>query len=180
MAEYEEVEGSIEVPKNVGVTGFLKSIEAILKQSRVQSVSVDARGKVTYRRFVRGGEQAEPLSVDFETLQPHSIIRNSEVLEIPSEQENAAVVVGRLFHRMSVDQLNPVAFVGGANTHLWQWYKGWTGIECVTHDEFFGVPFFTDRLIEDHVLILCAAYSKAAALIDTKKSYKVAMQQVKE
>ncbi len=179
MAEYEEVEGTVEVPKNVGVAGFLRSIEAILKQPRVQSISIDARGKVTFRRFIREGEKNEPIAVDFETLNPSAIIRNGTVVELPTPttgHTNAAVAIGQLFNMMALDKLNAVSFVGGANSRVWKWYKESTGIELVSHDELYGVPFVTDRHVEDQVLMLCAAYAKPAALIDTQKSYKLVIQ----
>lgn len=176
MAEYEEVEGVVEVPPNTGVAGFLKTLEGILKLPRVQSINIDVRGRVRFQRFIRDGEKNEPLAIDFETLLPSAIIRNGVVVELTTPLEghtNAAVAIGKLFNMMAVDKLNAVAFVGGANSHVWAWYKESTGNELVSHDELHGVPFVTDRHFEDHVLVLCAAYAKPATLIDIQKSYKL-------
>jgi hypothetical protein len=74
---------------------------------------------------------------------------------------------------MAVDKLNAVAFVGGANSRVWAWYKESTGNDLVSRDELHGVPFVSDRHIEDHVLMLCAAYAKVASLIAIQKSYKL-------
>jgi hypothetical protein len=177
MAEYEEVTGVVEVPRNVGVKGFLKAIEDILKLPRVQAINVDARGKVEYRHYVREGDAPKPLEIDFETLQPMSVIRNSRVVELGDPDLNGAVAVGQLFSMAAVDHLFPVAMVAGANTKFWSWYEASTTIELPSREELYGVPFLTDRLIEDQVLVLCAAYTRSAALIDTQKSYKLVIPQ---
>jgi hypothetical protein len=49
----------------------------------------------------------------------------------------------------------------------------------VTEEEIFGLPFLRDRLLEDYVLILCAGFARGAALVDTQKSYKLVIPQVK-
>lgn len=178
MAEYEEIKGVVEVPKNVGIRGFLKAIEDILKLPRVQGINIDARGKIEYRHYVREGEAHKPLEVDFSTLQPYAVIRNSKVVELGDPDLNAAVAVGQLFDLAAVDYLFPVALVAGANTQFWRWYETTTTIEPGSHEEFYGVPFLIDRQLEDHVVVLCAAYTRAAAMIDTQKSYKLVIPQV--
>ncbi len=178
MAEYEEVTGTVEIPKNVGVRGFLKAIEDILKLPRVQSIHIDARGKVEYRHFMREGDPLKPLEIDFATLQPYAVIRNSRVVELGDPDPNAAVAVGQLFDSAAADHLFPVAIVAGANTQFWRWYESTTTIDPSTHEELYGVPFVIDRQLEDHVIVLCAAYTRAAALVDTQKSYKLVIPQV--
>jgi hypothetical protein len=171
--DYKEIEQVIEVPKNTGVSGFLKTIESILKLPRVQNISVNAIGRVTYRRFLKDGESDEVLKVDFESLMPYAVIRNSTVLELAKPSENAAVALGQLFEMASRDQLNPVAFVGGANTNFWAWYAASTKLSIFVREEVHGIPFLTDRQLEDGVLVLCAAYARAGILVDTQKSYKL-------
>ena len=179
MSDYEEVTGEVEVPRNVGVRGFLKAIEDILKLPRVQDIHIDARGKVTYRHFMREGEERKPLSVDFESLMPYAVIRNSRVVELLDPDLNACVAVGQLFSMALTDHLYPVAVVGGANTNFWKWLEASTGLIVPSEDELFGVPFMRDRQLEDYVLVLCAGYARGAALVDTQKSYKLVIPQVK-
>jgi hypothetical protein len=178
MTEYEEVRESVDVPKNAGVQGFLKTVEGILRLPRVQEIRIDARGKVDFRYFLREGEQHKPLEMDFETLLPYSIIRNNKVVELVDVDPNAAVAVGQLFDLAAADHLFPVAFVGGPGSLFWQWYETTTAIHLAAREELYGVPFLSDRALEDYVLVLCAAYTRSAALIDTQRSYKLVIPKV--
>jgi hypothetical protein len=178
MAEYEDVSGSVEVPKNAGIRGFLKVIEDILKLPRVQSIHIDSRGNVEYRHFLREGESSRPVATDFESLLPYAVIRNSRVAELSGASPNAAVALCQLFNMAAVDHLFPVALVGGANTQFWSWYATSTGVTPATQDQMYGVPFLRDRLLEDHVVVLCAAYTRSSALVDTQRSYKLVIPQV--
>ena len=56
MPEYREVTGTIRVPENTGLEGFMHAIQSILKRPRVQELRVDARGQVKYRRYLVDGE----------------------------------------------------------------------------------------------------------------------------
>ena len=176
MAEYEEVEGDIEVPRNTGIDGFLKVIKHVLKLPRVQRVEIDARGHVTYMYHMRAGEPPPTIDMNFESVQPYGVIRNSLVRELSLTSDNAAVTLGQLFSQASLEQLFPVALVGGMNTLLWDWYKRTTGVALPPGDTVYGLPFLSDRFVEDHVLILCAAYSRHSTLVDTQKSFKLAIQ----
>jgi hypothetical protein len=178
MAEYEEVNDVVEVPKNTGVQGFLKTVEEVLKLPRVQEIRIDARGRVNVRYFVREGEQKKPFGMDFETLLPYAIIRNNPVIELVDVDANAAIAIGQLFDLAAADHLFPVAFVGGPASLFWQWYETTTGFRLTSHEELYGVPFLSDRALEDYVLVLCAAYTRGAALIDTQRSYKLVIPQV--
>lgn len=170
--EYKE---TIEVPKGTGRAGFILAIEQVLKLSRVQDIHIDARGKVSYTRFVAEGEEVAPLRVDFESVSPYAVIRNSEVVETSYPDDvNAAVAVSLLFQEVSVDQLFPIAFVGGMKTDIWRWMFNSTGVTPPKiRDELFGLPLYQDRMIEDYMLVLCAGYSRNAAMLDTQKSYKI-------
>ena len=178
-ADFEEIRESIDVPKNTGVTGFLQTVEGILRLPRVQEIRIDSKGKVDYRYFLREDEEKKPLEMDFDTLQPYAVIRNGVVVELETPHENAAVALGQVFAQMTADQLFPVAFVGGAASTFWQWYTASTGIELRTQDDLYGVPFLKERMLEDYMLVLCAAYTRHSALIDTQRSYKIVIPQVK-
>jgi hypothetical protein len=173
MSDYTEINESVEVPKNTGTKGFLRALEDILKLPRVQSIEIDSRGKVSYRYFIRSGEEHAPLKTDFETLKPYAAIRNGGAIdEIGAPDRNAAMALGQLFNAASVDHLFPVAFASGANTIFWDWAQG-SGLNLTSHEELFGLPFVTDRNIPDESLILGAAFARNAALIDIRKSYKL-------
>jgi len=175
MNEYVEVTGEVEVPKNTGKEGFLKAIKDILQLPRVQGITIDARGRIEYRHYAVKGEAYAPLEVSFDTLQPYAAIRNSTVIELTVVDPNAAIAVGKLFQQAEADRLCPVAFVGGANSRFWLWYSLTTGLASATKEELHGVPFLIDRHLDDSMLVLCAAYTRTAALIDTQRSYKLAI-----
>jgi hypothetical protein len=175
--EYQEVEETIEVPKNTGVDGFLSVVKGILNRPRVQGVIIDARGKVTYRYYVRKGQEHSPLNANFETLLPYMAIRNGTAVELEADP-HASVAVGQLFDKVAVDHLFPVAFVGGAQSKFWNWYAHTANLDMSSREELYGLPFLTDRNIPDEVLILAAAYTRSASLIDIQKSYKIVIPQV--
>lgn len=177
--QYSEVRDSIEVPKNSGIPGFLRALEDILRLPRLQELAVNAKGLVSFRYFLREGEQKKAVEVDFETLLPYAVVRNSEVRELVDVDENAAVAIGQLFDGASTDHLFPAVFVGAPDCRIWSWYEQTTGIELGSHEHLYGVPFVADRNFENHVLILCAAFMRSADLINTQRSYKLVIPEVK-
>lgn len=174
MMEYKEIEDSVEVPKNTGTDGFLRTIEYVLNLSRVQSVSIDAKGTVSWRRFVTD-EEPPVVGLEFGDLEPWGIIRNGEVVELPLLSTNAAITLSMMLDRASAERLFPVGFVTGAETVLWDWFSESTGYAPLSRDAITGLPVYLDRHAPDTALILCAAYAKDGALVDTQKSYKVEM-----
>lgn len=177
MSDFKEVEGTITVPPNTGRAGFLRAIEAILRKPRVQSVEIDSRGYVKFRRWVLNGEDASKennFGVDFKDLQPFHIVRNARVQElVPPEDLPAPVVLGLMFEKSARDQMHPLAFVTGPQTTLWEWYRFTTGHDMQERLTLFGLPLKHDRHIPDTALLLCAGYGKDAKFIDTQVSYKV-------
>ena len=175
MPDYKEIKREIDVPLNTGIDGFLKSIEAVLKLSKVQEVTIRSNGKLEYRRLLRSDEEEDELRIDLSTLMPFAVIRNNPLEEItPIPKANAAVVMSQLFAAASRDGLNPIALVGGPSSHFWEWHGRSTTV-ALRREEAYGLPFLQDNRIPDEALILCAAYSRAAKLIDTRRSYKVLM-----
>ena len=179
MSSYTLREDKISVPANTGIDGFVHTVRKILQLPRVQSVHIDAKGVVSYSRYLQEGEPVEPLGVSFDNLLPSYIIQHSEVLDLPAvPSTNAAILLGQLFDAVAMDHLQPIAFVGGADTHLWDWYKESTGLTVRRGPFFFGLPLFLDRFYEDDLLLLCGAYSKDAGLADTKVAFKAFMDRV--
>lgn len=179
MGDYREVTGSVQVPANTGIEGFLHTLKVILRKPRVQRVSIDARGKVSFTRFALVTEDEEPtnLGVDFGELQPYYIIRNATVKELVLPTEPSPVSVGRMFDRAAADHMRPVAFATGADSQLWSWYALSAGYRIEARDQFFGLPVLTDREIDDAVVFLCTGYGRDAAFVDTQVSYKISIPQ---
>lgn len=174
--EYKEFTGTVSVPKNTGIDGFVHTIKEILKKPRVQNVNIDSRGKVTYTRYVSNGEPSQSAGVDFEFLTPNYIIRNGRVEEVVVPLgSSAAVVMGTLFEAVSRDNFYPIAVVGGANTRFWEWHEVTTGIALRSRKSVYGLPFLEDRHYDDSILLMCAAYDKGGAFMDTQQTYKVIM-----
>lgn len=170
---YTEHSQSMEIPKGTGIEGFLRAVREILTLPRVQDIHIDSRGKVTYKYFLREGEEARALNLEFESLMPYAVVRNGHVEEVLVVNNNAGVVLAQMFARAGADHMYPVAWVGGANSTFWRWFDACMGFKSTSHDELFGLPFLRDRMVEDSVLILCTAYGPRAALTDTQRSYKV-------
>ena len=182
MAE-QRVTQKIEVPRGTGLQGFLRAVEEILKLPKVESLQVDSRGTVTYTRWAsKDPEEQEPavLGIDFESLMPYAVIRNSkrlrELLIPPSAGPLEALAA--LFHAANLDRLHPVAFVGGSQSSFFRWYEGVTGHRLDPEGSVYGLPFYQDRHIDDTMLFLCAAYSREGSLIDTQHSYKLLIPEV--
>jgi hypothetical protein len=176
MSEYKLVTDTIEVPPNTGVDGFLYTLRELLKLPRLQSVKIDAKGKVTYERYIREDEKA-PIGVDFADLEPWHIIRNAPVQEVRIRTSNPATALLLLFDSVRMEGYQPAAFVTGANTTLRYWLEMGTGQTLQpSMQTLFGVPIYTDRNCPDSVLVLCGAYTSGAPLVDTQKSYKIEME----
>ena len=176
MDDYEEVTDVVEVPKNTGIDGFLQVIRTYLRVPRVQDINIDARGRVTVRRWAKPNDSERNVGVDFEALSPSGVARNAHVEEVSMyDGANAAVVLGGLLDRCANDQLKPLAFLTGANPALWDWYKTTTGVRLRNRSALHGLPLYTDRELPDTALLLAAGYGRDAALIDARTVYKLEM-----
>lgn len=176
MDEFKKVTDTIEVPANTGLDGFLETIRTYLRMPRVQEIRIDARGKVVVERFAREDDSDRNVGVDFGELQPHSIVRNSQVEEVAMyDGANASVVIGSLLDMVAVAQLKPLAFMTGADSALWDWYKMTTGVRLKNKDSLHGLPLYKDRALPDSALVLAAGYGRDAALVDTRQAYKLEM-----
>lgn len=174
MEGYREVTKNIDVPPNTGIDGFMRTLRQILRKPRVQQVVINARGRVSYSRYVRDGEPEETSGFDFDDLQPYFVIRNSDLQELlPPETLSAAAAICMMFDRVAQDRLYPIAFVAGAESSLWDWYQYTTGHIVFSKKQLFGLPVLIDRQVPDSALILCAGFGRDASLIDTQISYKV-------
>lgn len=174
--EYEEHSEEMELPKGSGIPGLLKAIEGIANLPRVQGIRVHPNGKIEYNFFLRKGE-TKKLAVSFEDIMPYAIARNGTIVEIPYPNSHPAIACAEMFRASRVDQMYPVAFLGGADSKFWGWWDAEVGAGYV-QDELFGLPFLTDRMMEDAALLLCTAYKKHGVITDTVTSYKITIPRV--
>ena len=177
MNGFEEHTGTLDVPKNTGLDGLLLTVKQIIQQhDYVQDINIDSRGTIKFRYFSQNGEEAPKFNVDFDFLQPDSIIRNGQVREIIiPEEASASTIIGVLFEAANRERMYPVAFAAGPGSHFWDWHYTTTGIQLQSRDALYGLPFLTDRHIPDSVLLLCTAIGRGASLVDTQISYKISM-----
>ena len=169
---------TFEIPRNTGRAGFLYALEAILALPLVQGISIDARGKITFQRYVpAGGDELPMLALDFEKLMPYACVRNGDVSELPTVLSTPSHAIGRLFQVASRERLHPLAWVTGANTTLWEWLYAEEGLALENREELYGLPVLPDRYLEDYVLLLAAGYVRGGAISDVRKSFKIIMPQ---
>lgn len=179
MSDLELITASIEVPKNTGIDGFLHTLESLLRLTRIQSISIDAKGKVTYTRYV-DEEEPEPIKLDYTGVQPYHMLRNAPdgVEEFSPRGTNAAVVMAEVLDRVASERLHPTAIVASPDSVLWQWYTVTTGLTLSSQQSLCGLPLRFDRQVPDTALIVCAAFVRDGALVDTQKAYKIEMDYV--
>lgn len=180
MAELELKNETLEIPKNTGVSGFLHAIKGILTLPLVQSLNVDKKGKVTYQVYVPKGEADFGPTISFESLMPYACVRNGMVKELTSNEKNPTLTIAKIFQAVSRQRLYPIAWVTGANTTLWDWFRNLAGIEMESEEDFFGLPVLLDRYVDDYVLLLATAPGRTTDMAETHTSFKIIMPQRKE
>lgn len=175
-------EYEVSLPKGSGRAGFLKAMEAILKLPRVQEIHVDTSGKITCSRLLLPNENPAHIEIDFSSIGPYSVIRNSLVVELLLEKgDSAPMAAAKMFSMVSAARLYPIAFVAGVNTSLWKWFSDSTGIHppiMSEDEEFMGFQVLRDKAIEDYMLFLCAGSFRNAELSETYRAIKVVMPEV--
>ena len=174
MPEYKTATERITVPKNTGLEGFLKTLRKILVLPRVQNIVINANGRITYERAVREDENMEPIEVDFSDISPGAIVRNCDLREIEEENEPTRAVA-RLFEAVAQDHLVPTAFVSGPGSTFWLWHEKYDFTLSSSRDQAYGVPFLYDEYFPPFSLVLCASYTRSAALSEIRKSFKIQM-----
>lgn len=174
MARLVEQTATVEIPRGSGVEGVVKVIREIYKLRRVQHIH-HGLGKIEYTVLVPEEDSFVPLNVDFDSVMPHTVIRNHELFELEVPLDNAAMAFMHLFRRASLDRLVPIAFVGSSRSVVWEWHERTTGVALPVTDELYGLPFLADPAYEDATLFMCTSSERDAALIDTHRTYKILM-----
>jgi len=174
--EYIERTGSITIPKNAGVAGLLKTLGALLAEiPRLKSIHINSAGLVEYVWYAPAEtENPKTLEVQFESLMPYAIIRNTTLKEVVVDDPRTAII--SLFNACHLDRLYPICLVTGADTKLWSWMANLYGLVMTPSDTFFGYPLLQDREVPDDVLILCASFARTLHITDTYRAYKIAME----
>lgn len=162
----------IDIPKNTGRAGFILAIEKLLKLPRIQNIQIDAKGKVTYTRFVKEDDPSLPLAIDLASVSPYGIIRNSELVEINFQDLHVGDFLLKLFNTVANDKFFPICFVGSLASSVWPWLKQ-NNEETVSKEQLLGYPFYEEGLVENYMLFLCTGIIRESALIDTVRSYKI-------
>jgi hypothetical protein len=80
-----------------------------------------------------------------------------------------------MFNQSAIDQMVPIGFATNSATRLWSWFREREGFVFMRKDQFFGLPMFYDDNLPDTALFLCTAYERNAALVDTRKVYKITL-----
>lgn len=172
MTELHEVTERVSVPRNTGVPGFLRTLEAILKLNRVQHISIRVDGTVEYSRYAADGDTATA-EVNFEGLSLRELVVGGQVFEVPSGVAPHQSVVNA-FMAVQLSAMVPVAWVAGEAAVLREWFE-LSGVQLVDVETFMGLPVHFDTDIEASALILCAAHSRQGSVYDCTKFYKVTM-----
>ena len=174
----EQVVATVDVPRNAGIEGFIKLIRSILGIRGVQEILITGAGKVTYKYVgERSKEEFNP-ETWFESVQPAYILRNSLLIEMPMVHPDSLVTLFLMMRHARLDNVEPIAWATGAGNLLPQWLARGSAIgDAFIHpiDTLLGLPVFKDRMIPDESLTLCAGPIRGADLIETTRSYKIAM-----
>lgn len=170
---YVQYDETIEVPLNTGIEGFMRSVREVLRLPNVNNIAINSKGKIDYTFFLREGETKRVAAVNFDNLMPMAIVRNASVQEVLDRDDSATVAILQLFRAASIDHLSPIGFITGSNSLLWPWYEHTTPLRAERRDELFGLPVHFDRQCPDEVLLLAAAFTPRAELVDMNKAYKI-------
>src|SRR5690606_24051980 len=112
--------------------------------------------------------------VDFSQVSPFSLIRNRPINEVIIPDDGLAPeVVAMLFDIVARERMNPIAFVCGTATRLWQWYEGTADAIPTRRDTLFGLPLRHDRNVPDSVLLLCAGLAQFGTMVDLRMTLKI-------
>lgn len=180
MSALQERKKTITVPRGMGIDGMVALFKHIVTLSRVQSVHVDAQGRITYVRIVREDEKDDEyeLSDEFKAILPSFILQHVDLREIP-EDTNAGRAVGRLIYGVTSDGLVPLAFVLHPASRFWKWHLDSVGLDISNkNDSIYGVPTRFDELIPDTSLVLMAGYKHDTPLADTRRALKIVIPNV--
>jgi len=173
MPAYVEEIKEFVVPKATGRAGYFRVLDTLFDLAKVQEILITP-GKINYRRFRKEDEPEKEVGVELDSLMPYAVIRSHECTEVLPSSTNAAIVIAQMFAQVHMDGLNPIAFASGHELTFRQWHAESTKV-MLPSGEAYGLPFLVDQQLPTESLVLCAAYGRRAALVDTTRSYKIAI-----
>ena len=153
-----QVEGTVTVPKNTGVEGFLRTLGDLLKRPRLKQIVIDAKGCVTYTQLVSEGEadpEEEPYAFRHKDLTPSEIIKRVRLKEYTASKHAACALID-LLGQASRRGLYPKAFVVGTDSRLRGWFEESTGNPQDFSEMLSGLPLLEDGGVPDQALVLLA------------------------
>lgn len=170
---------TVEVPSNTGIEGFIHVVRLVITMPRVQKLTVDKSGRVTYTQLTPEGEEERNVGFDLSHLAPYHIIRNVRMSEVSyPESMTPTAVIATMFDVVSFSGYTPIAFVASPSTILWSWLYLGDDLELKQRDTLYGLPLLVDKQVPDTALVLGAGTGGSTALIDTKWSVKVEMRRL--
>lgn len=175
--ETREVTKTTEVPAHSGVDGFLHALREIIGQPRVQRIVIEASGKITYTRQQGGAEESNQ-GIDYGPLEPYNVMRNHDMHELSYPRSlGASDVLTAMFDLVTNNGFTPICFAVGQDTELWNWFHFTSGVELQSREMLYGYPVYPDQQLPRTALVLMSGVGRTRALIDTRLSVKVEMQQ---
>lgn len=169
------VEGSVTVPKNTGVEGFLRTLGDLLERPRLKQIVIDAKGCVTYTQLVP--EEAvdpdeEPFAFRHKDLTPSEIIKRVRLKEYAAPPHAACAVLD-LLGQASRRGLYPKAFVVGTGSQLSAWFEASTGSPLDFSGMLSGLPLLEDGAVPDQALVLLAVTDPNEAVHESAYGFKI-------
>lgn len=177
MSKLHERTKTVEVPPNTGIEGFLHVVRQVVALPRVQQVTIDRTGRVTYSQLIAADAEDANVGFDFAHLEPYHVIRNARLSEVSYPEEmTPAAIVATMLDLVTSSGYSPIAFVTSPTTSLWTWLFFGSDLELKSRDALYGFPVYVDRNVPDTALVLGAGINGATALVDTKWSLKIEMR----
>ena len=169
------VEGSVTVPKNTGVEGFLRTLGDLLERPRLKQIVIDAKGCVTYTQLVP--EEAvdpdeEPFAFRHKDLTPSEIIKRVRLKEYAAPPHAACAVLD-LLGQASRRGLYPKAFVVGTDSRLFDWFEESTGLPLDVSGTLSGLPLLEDSAVPDRALVLLAVTDPNERVHESTFGFKI-------
>jgi hypothetical protein len=168
----QEVAGKVvtvqaELPEDVD--GILDVIRKILLMGEVQSITLQDGQPVTYKRFVRNGEEvkAEESTQSFVELSSFDVVRNSAMEEWdPGEGPTApGDQLVWMFSQLAVKGWTVTHLLLSESTTFWKWL-GFPQLMVDNLNQFLGARIEQDKQVPPEVFLLCGAKARGATIAE--------------
>jgi hypothetical protein len=149
------------------VDGILDAIRNILLMGEVQTIALVDGQPITYKRFVRHGEELKPSesTQSFAELTPFEIVRNVQMEEWEEEGKRESKTPADMLLRM----IHHMGHYGWVVTHILLSERSpfwlWLGLPSAL-EQFVGARVEVDKKMPTDVFILCGARSRGATIAE--------------